>query len=78
MAKEFSNGDMRRTSLGCMSENVRGPTPSYETGSTPCQLRCFKGIKQENSLQQYHTGRSGLGALDTWPTQQQSGVVMPY
>ena len=78
MAKEVSKGDMRRKPLGCMSENVRGPTLSYETSSTPCQLRCFRGIEQDNSLQQYHTGRSGLRALGTWPTQQQLGVVKPY
>lgn len=78
MAKEVSNGDMRRTSLGWMSENVRGPTLSYETSSTPCQVRCFKRIEQDNSLQQYRTGRSGLRALGTLPTQQQWGVVKPY
>ena len=78
MAEAVSNGGIIRSSLGCMSENVRGPTLSYETSSTPCQLRCFEGIEQDNSLQQYHTGRSGLRALGTWPTQQQLGVVKPY
>ena len=78
MVKELSNEDMRGIPLGCMSENESGPTLSYETSSTPCQLKYFEGIEQDNSLQQYHIGRSGLRVLETWPTQQQLGVVKPY